>query len=109
MVKWFESYFEKRSQRVKCNNILSEELLVKHGVPQESKLGPIVFIIYINDVVNKLKDCGCKCKLFVDDMMLYVDCGNLEYIENVLNQGLKKLDVWLKCNLLKINVKKPFL
>lgn len=88
------------------DKILSDKILVKYGVPQGSKLGPILFIIYINDVVEKLKENGYKCKLFADDMMLYISSDDLEYIETNLNNGLKKLLEWLNYNSLKINIKK---
>ncbi|XP_046737531.1 uncharacterized protein LOC124406219 [Diprion similis] len=72
VLAWFDSYLNNRKQQVKYGKIISEELLVRYGVPQGSKLVPLLFIIYINDVVQALEGSGCSCKLFADDMILYV-------------------------------------
>ncbi|XP_044582916.1 uncharacterized protein LOC123263936 [Cotesia glomerata] len=106
VLNWFKSYLNNRKQVVQFNNCVSDQKIVKHGVPQGSKLGPLLFIIYINDVISLIKDQGIECKLFADDMKLYYSSKDEKEIECKLNTGLLKLSVWLKEHQLKINVKK---
>ena len=63
--KWFESYLNNRKQIVKYNDVRSEEFTINSGVPQESILGPLLFLLYINDIqyCSKL----VSMVLFADD------------------------------------------
>src|SRR5678815_5206531 len=56
-LKWFASYFENRAQRVLCNGTLSELGLIRYGVPQGSNLGPLLFLLYINDLASISSTC----------------------------------------------------
>ena len=64
-----KSFLEGRAQRVKVNNSFSKASHVKSGVPQGSVLGPLLFLLYINDVVGSLKNCSIK--IFADDCKVY--------------------------------------
>lgn len=106
VLNWFESYLSGRKQKVKIGEILSEENDIRYGVPQGSILGPLLFLIYINDVVTIFKDLNINCKLFADDIMIYFSSDNISMIEKVLNESLKRLVKWLNSNQLKINLSK---
>ena len=66
---WFKSYLEDRKQSVKNGGIKSSYLPVTHGVPQGSILGPLLFILYINDLHTFLNECHIS--LYADDTALY--------------------------------------
>lgn len=106
VLDWFKSYLTNRKQKVKFNNILSEEIVVEHGVPQGSKLGPLLFIIYVNTVIKKFKNIGITCKMFADDMKLYYASLYLKEIEMKINKASEILNGWLQENQSKINTKK---
>lgn len=105
-LEWFQNYLEDRTQQVKFGDAISVKIKVKYGVPQGSILGPLLFILYINDIVDVAKEYGCQCKLFADDKMLYFVDKDEKVIELILNKTLKKLEIWLNCNSLKFNSKK---
>ena len=74
------------------------------GVPQGSVLGPILFIIYINDICN-VSDV-VKCVLFADDTNIFCSERNLTDLELTLNRELGKLFVWFSVNKLSLNLSK---
>ena len=99
------SYLKNRTQFVNYNNTISESLKLDCGVPQGSVLGPLLFIIYINDIVNATETL--KPIIFADDITLItsIDCKNSKNIEK-LNKELNSISDWLKLNKLSINVEK---
>lgn len=102
--RWFKSYLEKRTQSTKIGEIFSKEITNDLGVPQGSVLGPLLFILYINDIVKVLK--FCKSKLFADDACIYISGKNCEEIIWKLNDDLERINTWLNLNKLKINIEK---
>ena len=100
----FKSYLSNRPQQTEINGTLSEVGIIKHGVPQGSVLGPLLFLLYINDISESSK--VLKFFLFADDTTLfYSDKTNAE-TENLLNREITKVSDWLSANKLSLNVKK---
>ena len=89
------------SQFVFLNNVRSQEIV--RGVPQESVLGPILFNIYVNDIVH-VSD-KFKFVLFADDTNILYLSRNYEFVivENTVNDELYKVNQWLCTNRLPIN------
>ena len=103
-LQWIKSYFSNRRQFVKINQTCSSTQTIKCGVPQGSILGPLFFILYINDLPRASK--LTEPLLFADDTSIFFSNSNPNYLENVLNNELLNIDIWLKCNKLSINVQK---
>ena len=109
---WFKSYLTDRSQYVQFDEICSKTLPIQTGVPQGSILGPLLFIIYVNDL------CQASPKfesiLYADDTTLINslcvfttdDSDNHENISDVINHELNKVYDWLSSNKLSLNVSK---
>ena len=101
---WFKSYLTDRTQYVSLNGSDSETKYITCGVPQGSVLGPILFLLYINDLPNISKHL--KFFLFADDTNIYLEDSNLNSLEYVMNKELKKLYEWLCINRLSLNIAK---
>ena len=104
---WFESYLKNREQCVFYNNEISSEQTTLCGIPQGSILGPLLFLLYINDIINV--STLWYIILFADDTSLFSHGKNIDLLINNLNTELVKLSQWLNSNKLTINVKKLIL
>ena len=87
----FESYLTNRKQKVVIDGIYSDEKDVKAGVPQGSRLGPLLFIIYINDILNDLE---CDGMLFADDTCLTAVGVDPCLTAAALNRDLQRIANW---------------
>ena len=103
-LEWIKHYLCDRKQYVVYKNIKSFQGNIKCGVPQGSILGPLLFLIYVNDMAN-VSDILFPI-LFADDTSVFVSGKNLIEMTNKINIELKKIVVWLKVNKLSLNVSK---
>jgi hypothetical protein len=92
LLKWLQSYLEDRKQRVIINGAKSEWGSIKAGVPQGSVLGPLLFLIFINDLTYVIRHC--KIRLFADDTCLYIEVDDPEQAADALNSDLANIQTW---------------
>ena len=103
-LQWIKSYFSCRRQFVQINQACSSTHTIKCGVPQGSILSPLFFILYINDLLRAFK--LSELLLFADNTSIFFSHSNSKYLENVLNNEILNIDVWLRCTKLSINTQK---
>ena len=101
---WFKAYLSNRSQYVSVNGYSSNQLNVTCGVPQGSVLGPLLFLIYINDLPNSSSKLSFY--LFADDTNIYFESHSLSILQKVVNKELRNVRKWLDANKLALNIDK---
>ena len=100
------NYFTNRQQIVRIGEVQSEPAGISMGVPQGSVLGPLLFLIFINDLPYFLKELVCK--MFADDTTIYKAGYDIPMLIQSFIKLLRLLDVWCTCNKLEINWSKTF-
>ena len=86
-LQWFKNYLSDRRIVTMVNDTLSNEKVLTHGVPQGSLLGPLLFVIFINDISSVFRS-----HLYADDTVIYYSDKNVNVIKSVLNTELQVLD-----------------
>ena len=101
---WFKDYLTNRKQYVsfQCNN--SQKLSITCGVPQGSILGPLLFILYINDILKSSPKLSFI--LFADDTNIIYSHKDMDVLTTTLNTELAKVQTWFECNKLSLNIGK---
>ena len=100
---FFEDYLKNRKICTCLNGMKSIFHEVSFGVPQGSVLGPILFLLYVNDLPNV---SNFKTTLFADDANLNMSHSSIQTLQLLVNQEINKVDEWLKNNKLTLNYKK---
>ena len=104
LLRWFQSYLDNREQRVIIHGLNSRWGTIPAGVPQGSTLGPLLFLIYINDITENIKS---NIKLFADDTSLYVIIdGDAVNATKQLNDDLAQISTWAENWLVIFNASK---
>ena len=91
LLLWFIDYLKDRHQKVVIRGQQSEEGIIKAGVPQGSVLGPLLFLVYINDITLVTQT---KMKLFADDTSIYIEFDDPQSASDTLNEDLVHVQQW---------------
>ena len=100
-LKWFDSYIKDREQQCIVNGQLSFSKKIICGVPPGSILGPLLFLLYINDMPDSLNNTTPS--LYADDSEIYASSDNSSDLISKLNEDLKNLSWWMRKNKLQIH------
>ena len=103
LLDWFRNYLSDRRQRVVLPGGSSEWTYIRAGVPQGSILGPLLFLVYINDIVT---DIGSNIRLFADDTSLFIIVSDPASAATCLNSDLEKISRWATTWLVTFNPSK---
>ena len=111
-LSWFQSYLTNRTLQVKCTSIAGTETIsnkesVEYGTPQGSCMGPLLFLIFCNDLHLNLQFLGSV--QFADDTTLYISHRNMNYMKFCLTTDLESIEDWFRANKLTLNIEKTVL
>jgi hypothetical protein len=105
LLKWISAFLTKREQRVIVEGEFSSSVTVDSGVPQGTVLGPLLFVIHINDLPGVVSS---QVRLFADDCLLYRPI-NSQKDHDILQQDLKNLKTWAENWRMRFNAKKCYI
>ena len=103
---WIKGYLANRQICTKFNGFVSPAKKLRCGVPQGSVIGPILFLCYINDIVEIAHRNEIQISLYADDAVIYFTSDSQPLIEVKLQTALNEISLWCRSNHIKLNVKK---
>ena len=106
VISWCRAYLTDRQQCVKVDDHTSSCKYINYGVPQGSILGPLFFIIYVNDLLELFGGDGVQILLYADDTEIYYADDSVEVACREVENALLKICTWCEANKLTINAKK---
>ena len=101
---WVRSYLNNRKQFVTVNGVKSKTMSIECGVPQGSILGPLLFLVYINDLATISNNM--EMIMFADDSNFFATGKNIEDLSKKINSEINNITDWLQANRLSLNIKK---
>lgn len=103
-VAWFSSYLQDRHQYVQIQGVSSKLLRIRSGVPQGSVLGPLLFLLYINDLPSSIKHTVVD--IFADDTTISTSNSSLDVVIHSLKTDIENISKWCDSNKMHINLSK---
>ena len=106
-LRWMQSYFGNRRHVVRSEGFCSKEVSVKYGVPQGSVLGPLCFILYVNDLISNIaENIQAKIIMYANDTVLLVDDKDPVIATRGMQEVLNRVSDWCITNKMTVNAKK---
>ena len=106
-LRWMQSYFGNRRHVVRSEGFCSKEVSVKYGVPQGSVLGPLCFILYVNDLISTIaENTQAKIIMYADDTVLLVDDEDPVIATRGMQAVINRVSDWCITNKMTVNAKK---
>ena len=106
LVRWIRGYLRNRQMCTKFNGRVSPIKTLACGVPQGSVIGPILFLCYINDIVNIATAHNVRAILYADDTVIFNASNDMSILQQKLQETLNAISVWCNNNRIKLNVSK---
>ena len=105
MTRWISAFLRTRTAAVMINGTMSKRVRMKQGLPQGSVLSPLLFVIFINDIVDNIPE-GVEAPLFADDASVYSMDEDLEVAQARVQVAVSAIERWSLDNKLDLNVTK---